>query len=396
MRFASTTSLAPTLAAAAREVIDHVGAALQGARPDLLVAFVSTQHAGAWGDLPRLLAPLGARVVLGCSAGGVIGGGHEIEGRAGLAVGAAVLPGVELAPFHVESDGLPSLDEPERWRALEGQLGGAPSTEPTHVLVLADPFTCEVESLLAGWDRHHAGGRTFGGLASGGSTPGQNVLLEGATVHRSGAVAVAMRGDLTVETIVAQGCRPIGEPMFVTAAEGQLIRSLDGEPAATALRGLYEQLDGRDQELFRHSLFLGVVMRAARDRYAQGDFLIRNIVGLDRDSGGLVVGAAPQAGGVVQFHLRDATTSAEDLEAHLADTVSTAGSRPAGGFLFSCLGRGAQLYGAPDHDSDAFRRHFGDVPLAGFFCNGEVGPVQGTTFVHGYTSAFALFAPRAS
>ena len=124
MRFASTTSLAPTLAAAAREVIDHVGVALQGAPPDLLVAFVSAQHAGAWADLPRLLAPLGARVVVGCSAGGVIGGGHEIEGRAGLAVGAAVLPQVELTPFHVESEGLPSLDEPERWRALEGKGGG--------------------------------------------------------------------------------------------------------------------------------------------------------------------------------------------------------------------------------------------------------------------------------
>ncbi|HEY2385398.1 MAG TPA: FIST N-terminal domain-containing protein [Candidatus Binatia bacterium] len=392
MRFASTTSLAPTLAAAVREGVASIDVALGGARPDLLVAFVSPQHAGAWADLPDMLAPAGARVAVGCSAGGVIGGGHEVEGRAGLALGAAVLPDVALAPFHVETDHLPPLEDGAGWRALVGDP--AFGDDPTHVLALADPFTCDVEALLAGWDRHHSGGRTFGGLASGGSAPGQNVLVANGTLHRGGAVAVALRGNLEVETIVAQGCRPVGDPMFVTAAEGPLIRGLDGEPAAQVLRGLYEGLEPRDQELFRHSLFLGLVMRPARDRYTQGDFLIRNIVGLDRESGGIVIGAAVQAGSVVQFHLRDATTSAEDVEAHLAR--AGAGSLPVGGFLFSCLGRGVHLYGAPDHDSDAFRRRFGDVPLVGFFCNGEIGPVQGATFVHGYTSAFALLSPRAS
>ena len=392
MRFASTTSLAPTLAAAVREAVAGIAPALDGARPDLLVAFVSAQHAGAWADLPDLLAAVGARVTVGCSAGGVIGGGHEIEGRPGLALGAAILPDVALAAAHVETDRLPPLEDAAGWRALVGDPAG---NEPVHVLLLADPFTCDAEALLAGWDRHHGGGRTFGGLASGGSAPGQNVLVADGTLHRGGAVAVALRGNVEVETIVAQGCRPVGDPMFVTAAEGPLIRSLDGEPAAHALRGLYERLEPRDQELFRHSLFLGLVMRPARDRYTQGDFLIRNIVGLDRESGGVVVGAAPQTGSVVQFHLRDAATSAEDLEAHLA-SAGAAGRSPAGGFLFSCLGRGAQLYGTPDHDSEAFRRRFGDVPLTGFFCNGEIGPVQGTTFVHGYTSSFALFAPRVS
>lgn len=388
----STLSLAPTLEFAAREVCEDITAGLHGATPDLLVAFVSAQHEDAYAKLPRLLAQSGARVVVGCSAGGVIGAGHEVEGRPGLAVCGAILPGVGLAAFHLETDRLPSVDRAEAWQSLVA--GAGPDHDAAHLLLLADPFTSELEPLLAGFDRHLQGGRTFGGLASGGEAPGRNVLVEGSTLHRGGAVAVAMRGELAVETIVAQGCRPIGDPMFVTSVDGPLVRTLDGEPPAYAMRTLYDRLDTRDHELFRHSLFLGVVMRKAREAYGHGDFLVRNIVGLNSETGGLVVGASLEVGSVVQFHLRDAMTSADDLEALLARQVSSRGPVPAGGLLFSCVGRGAQLYGVPNHDTAAFSRHFGDVPLAGFFCNGEIGPVQGTTFVHGYTSAFALFSPR--
>ena len=135
-------------------------------------------------------------------------------------------------------------------------------------------------------------------------------------------------------------------------------------------------------------------MKESRESYAHGDFLVRNIIGLDAASGGVAVGATLREGSVVQFHLRDATTSAEDLEALLSDHAARTGGSPQGALLFSCLGRGMHLYGRADHDSGAFRRHFGDVPLGGFFCNGEIGPVHGTTFLHGYTSAFGLFRPK--
>jgi small ligand-binding sensory domain FIST len=392
MRWASALSLESNLERAIAEAGERLRAGLDGATPDLLVGFVSAQHEESYERLPELARVSQAKVVVACSAGGVIAAGREIEHHPGLALVGAVLPDVRLATFHLETDRLPPPEDRDGW----ADLAHAAAREEPHVLLLADPFTAEVEPLLAGLDRHFPSGRKVGGLASGGAEVGRNVFLEGATLHRSGVVGVAMSGDIAVETIVAQGCRPIGDPMFVTSAQGPLLRGLDGEPAARVLRRLYERLEGRDQELFRHSLFVGLVMRESRETYHQGDFLIRNIVGLDGASGSLMLGSSLHEGTIVQFHLRDATTSAEDLEALLARQAGATGtSAPAGALLFSCLGRGAQLYGEPDHDSEAFRRHFGDVPLGGFFCSGEIGPVHGTTFVHGYTSCFALFAPSA-
>ena len=213
-------------------------------------------------------------------------------------------------------------------------------------------------------------------------------------MHRTGLVGVALAGNIEVETIVAQGCRPIGEPMFITKCQGNLLWELDGVSAVKVLEDLYESLDPGDQELARHSLFLGIVMSEQQQEYRQGDFLIRNVVGMDADRGVLAVGAALHESSVVQFHLRDAKTSAADLEQLLARQEGLA--QPQGALLFSCLGRGVYLYGRPDHDTDAFRRHMGDVPLGGFFCNGEIGPVHGTTFLHGYTSSFGLFRRRSS
>ena len=211
-------------------------------------------------------------------------------------------------------------------------------------------------------------------------------------MYRSGVISLAFEGDIKIDTIVAQGCRPIGDPLFVTRAHGSLILELDGRRPMEVLEGLYQSLGDHDRELCRHSLFMGLTMRDARSQYAQGDYLIRNLVGSDPTSGALQVAAELNDNQIVQFHLRDAHTAAYDLEQALARLDRLPKSeQPCGSLLFSCVGRGMHLYGCPDHDSHAFTRHVHDVPLGGFFCNGEIAPVQGRTFVHGYTSAFALF-----
>ncbi len=196
-----------------------------------------------------------------------------------------------------------------------------------------------------------------------------------------------------METIVAQGCRPIANPMFITATADPFITELDGRRPLEVLEEIFESLSPPDRELFRFSLFLGLVMRPDQVEYGHGDFLIRNLAGVEPASGAIAVAAPVRTGQVVQFHLRDAVASAQDLQAHL-DTYTARGNQPpAGGLLLSCLGRGENLYGEPDHDSTALRRRLGRVPLAGFFCNGEIGPVRGQTYLHGYTSIFALFRP---
>ncbi len=374
MRWSSAGSSAPRLEVAVREAATVVRAEL-GTPPDLVVAFVSPHHGPAFDRLPGLLrTELPGGTLIGCSAGGVIGGGHELEEQPGFSLTAAALPGVTVTPLRMDTPRTPAL----------------PADGASCFLLLPDPFTFEADELLHQLDAAFPGSTVMGGLASGGRTPGSNALYLNEHVHRGGLVGVALGGDVVVDTIVAQGCRPIGDPLFVTRSERNVIHALDGRRAGAVLQELYSRADARDQTLFRHSLFLGIVMREARQEYRQGDFLIRNVMGIDSGNGSVVVGALVRDGMVVQFHLRDAETSAADLD----ELLGHYRERPQGALLFSCLGRGKHLYGASDHDTDALRRHLGDVPLGGFFCNGEIGPVQGTTFLHGYTSAFGLFRPR--
>jgi small ligand-binding sensory domain FIST len=396
MRWASTASAESVLDAAVVETSARIRSQLgSGVEPTLVVTFVSEHHSARYERVSELLGrEFPSALLVGCSAGGVIGGGREIEQRPGFSLTAAALPGVELRPFHVDAGALP--DRAAERSAWENLVGIAAQREP-HFLLLADPFSFDAEAFLRGLDQAYPGSQKIGGLASGGRQPGVNSLFLGRDVYRSGLVGVALAGDIQVETIVAQGCRPIGQPMFVTKCQGNVLWQLDGEPAVKVLQELYERLDPDDQQLARHSLFLGIVMKEDREEYRQGDFLIRNLMGIDSARGALAVGAALREGSVVQFHLRDARTSAEDIEQLLTRYQRERGqAHPRGALLFSCLGRGAHLYGEPDHDTGALRRHLGDIPLGGFFCNGEIGPVHGTTFLHGYTSAFGLFSARSS
>ena len=388
MRWTSAVSTATPLDAAVREVTHAVARDLGGAVPDLAVTFVSEQHQGEYERLPALVrGALAPRCLLGCSAGGVVGGGPELERRAAVSLTVAVLPDVELTPFHLESDALPARSAPaDVWERATGVARGRASA----LILLPDPFTFDAETLVAGLDVAYPTTPKIGGLASGGREPGGNALDLGDAVYRSGAVGVALGGNVELDTVVAQGCRPIGEPMFVTRADQNIVYTLDGRPALGVLQQLLADADARDRQLFASSLFLGVVMKE-QEAYRQGDFLIRNLLGIDGKSGAIAVGAALHTGMVVQFHLRDAETSAHDLDAVLARYRERPRRPPEGALLFSCLGRGEHLYGEPDHDTRALHRHLGPIPLGGFFCNGEIGPVHGATFLHGYTSAFGLF-----
>jgi small ligand-binding sensory domain FIST len=314
-----------------------------------------------------------------------------VEEQPALSLTAASLPGVSLQPFQLEQEDLPPAGAPDSaWREVVPVRAARPQ-----FLVLADPTTIDAPALVAGLDTGWPRATKFGGLASGGRAPGDNRLFLGDRALRGGAAGVALSGNVSVETIVAQGCRPIGKPLIVTRCKDNVILEVDGRPPLLELHDLYESLDGRDQELFRHSLFVGLEMHEEQVEYREGELLVRNLVGADADTGALAVGAHVRQMQVVRFLLRDARTAAEDLT-RLLERSRARDNPPAGALLFSCLGRGAHLFGRPDHDTDLFRDKVGAVPLGGFFCNGEIGPVGGSTFLHGYTSAFALFRGAAS
>jgi len=394
MRWASAvsedSSLESAVAACAAEVKPVMGDAV----PDLAVVFVSAHHSGGYDDLPSLLRQaVGDSLLIGCSGGGIIGAGKEVEHSPGFALTTALLPDVEMHPFHIDDSGLPDGDAPpDAWESL---VGAAAADDP-NLLLLADPFSIRGEDLLLGLDYAFPRSTKIGGLASGGSQVGGNALFAGRDVHRSGAVGIAMHGNIAVDTVVAQGCKPIGRRMRVTSCQGNMLLELDGQTPLEVLREMFEELDERDQSLAQHSLFLGVVMDEFNEDPKLGDFLVRNILGVDSRSGGLAVGERLREGQNVQFHLRDTEASSLDLQSMLSQYAGD--HQPgleAGAMLFQCLGRGSHLFGRPDHDTDMFREMVGAIPLTGFFCNGEIGQVGGSTYLHGYTSSFGIFRPRA-
>ncbi len=393
MRWSSAVSDSPVLADAVASCARKVNGDLGEGDTDLAIVFVSPEHQDEYDSVPGLMREhFGVRVLLGCSGQGVIGAGTEVEHRPGFSITVAELPDVEVVPFHVDGESLPDGDAgPEEWRRL---VGTTAEEDPSFIL-LPDPFSAHADNLVEGLDYAFPDSVKIGGLASGAASYGENALFLNDTVYRSGAVGIALQGDITVETIVAQGCRPVGKPMQVTRASSNWLLELDGVNAFAALTGMFGELSERDRQLVHHSLFLGVVMDMLNDSPQHGDFLIRNIMGTDNGRGALAIGERLKEGQIVQFHLRDAETSAQDLDALLtryAQNGETA--EGAGALLFSCLGRGAGLYGRADHDTDMFRERVGEMPLAGFFCNGEIGQVSGSTFLHGYTSSFGIFKSK--
>ena len=392
MKWASAISELPELDGALAQCADAIRRQL-GEPPQLAVAFVSPHYQPDYERVgPRLRELLDAGHIFGCSGGGIIGAGMEVEQRPALSVTAAALPGVDVTPFHLGGDSLPDLDAgPDAWQDL---LDVAESDDPQFVL-LADPFSFPAQNLIMGLDFAFPRAAKIGGLASGAQRPGDNALFLDAATYDTGAIGLALRGNILVDTVVAQGCRPIGQPMRITVSRRNILGELDGHPPVAVLQNLYRAMPERDRQLMSHSLFLGVVMDELLDQPGPGDFLIRNVVGMDQRTGSLSIGEMLKEGQLVQFHLRDADTSAQDLTIVLERyAVENRENRVPGALLFSCLGRGQYLYGRPNHDTDVFRDKLGQVPLGGFFCNGEIGPVGGTTFLHGYTSSFGLFRSR--
>ena len=391
MRWSSAVSDSPSFSEAVNQASAQILDSLDGQNPDLAIVFISSHHAPSYFTAPEVLAEaLGAKVLIGCSAAGVIGGGQEVELRPGIAISAAILPGVEITPFHINQDELPSPDAaPGDWYSL---LGIQPDDCPA-IMLLPDPYTLRSDHLLAGLDFAFPDAVKIGGLASGGGRPGTNALFINEKSASSGAVGVAFTGDLAVETVVAQGCRPIGEPLVVTESEINVISKLGDQTPLEVLRDLFDTVETRDKRLIRRSLQIGIIMdRLAQDR-SEGEFLIRNVLGADEEDGTLAVGELVQEGQVVQFFVRDAQAADEDLRMMLEEYIDSLddGDVLASALLFSCLGRGQYLYGAPDHDTNMFTDMVADIPIAGFFSNGEIGPIGDQTFLHGYSASFALF-----
>jgi small ligand-binding sensory domain FIST len=393
MKWASAMGLDADWSTAVDSAAVRVRAGLGAESPDLLLAFVSPHFRSAYGQIAaRLRETLPAGVFCGCSAIGVIGGGREVEQAPAVSLIGASLPGVTVRPYFTDTVDLPDEDaSPSAWTSW---LGLREADGPMHFILLADPFSANVEGFVGGLDYAFPDTVKVGGVASGAGEAGQNAIFVDEQVYREGLLAIVLSGNVEVDTIVAQGCRPVGEPMTITCCNNNLLLEVDGSSPAAYLQQLMNRMDDYDRTLLENSLFLGLEMDPLKGTQKQGDFLIRNLLGVDHQSGAMATGVSLHEGQVIQFHLRDKQSAAEDLQGRL-DAYRREGrlEEVRGSLLFSCMGRGQYLYGAADHDSRMFQESLGDIALGGFFGNGEIGPVGASTYIHGYTSAFALFRP---
>lgn len=378
----------PTLAATALGA--GVRKELGGARADLAALFFTADYAEAVSELVGgVQQSLDARVLVGCTGEGVIGGREEIEDGPAVVLWAASLPDTTLHPVRWSVD-----RDTDRYRMTDLAEEFRPADEPPVVLLLGDPFSAPMDEALAMMSDRWPGFVAIGGLAGGGREPGANRLILNDVITDNGIVGVAVAGALSMRTVVSQGCRPIGDRYVVTRAEHNVIQELGGRPALEQLQSVFESLSEPDRQHAQRALHVGIVIDEHRNRFERGDFLVRNLVGADRQSGSLAIGDLIREGQTVQFHVRDARSASEDLNVLLAADRTRQQGATQGALLFSCCGRGRGMFGRAHHDIGVLRERMGDIPIAGFFAQGEIGPVGGETFLHGYTASVALFSDK--
>lgn len=386
--FASTTTTADSVPTAVPNVIAEIRKQIGSSAPDFLLLFASQHYGESMEEiLETVREELKPGIMLGCTGEGVIGSHEEIERRPAISLVAARLPGVELT-----TGVLRGAELRQAFNDDTPVLAGVDFPSSTKLfLMLADPFTTPMDHVLEAFNENYPGVPIIGGMASGALVPGKNALVAGDHVLRDGAVVIGFSGNVAVDVIVSQGCRPVGPILEVTDAEDNVIRGLEGAAPFDHLQDLVSELSEDERDLLRNGLFVGRAIDSSKETLGRGDFLIRGVMGLDRENGALTVGDFIGEGELVQFHLRDAATAKEDLEMML--TPQTLFGKPSGAFLFSCNGRGTRLYNHANGDVSSIQQFFPGIDLAGFFCAGEIGPIGGKNFLHGHTASLALIRP---
>lgn len=336
---------------------------------------------------------LHARVPLlvGCSSNALVSGTEEIEAAGGLVLALYSLPGAKLKAFHFDQTQVDQATEDHFWPVE----CGVTRENVNGWITFIDPFHLDAEAWLRSWNKNYSGIPIYGGLAAGNfPEPVTQIYLNG-EVFDDGGVAIAVGGEIELAGVVAQGCTPIGEAWTLTRVEQNLIQHIANRPAYTVLSETVNQLPPAEQQKARGNLFIGLAVNEYLEEFHRGDFLVRNLIGGDPNSGVLAVGALPRPGQTIQFQRRDAATASEDLKQLLGIAKSNlAQSEIFGGCLFCCNGRGKNLFGRPSHDAGLVQEQLGPLGLAGFFCNGEIGPLGDKNFLHSHTAALALFVKK--
>jgi small ligand-binding sensory domain FIST len=369
----------PAVIEAARQTRAELGAEVSCA-----VVFFTSDYQDSLEDFLELVRVYGqAPLLLGCSGSGLIGTSLEAEEQSGFSLLLLSLPKTKLTLFEFSQSQVEESTGPAFWQ-MESGVG---PDEVDAWITLADPLRLDAARWLNEWNLAYPGVPSLGGLAS---AQGENIVLcrDGRAISGEG-LALALSGGLRVRTIVSQGCRPIGEPLTITSAKQNLLLTLGSKPAYTVLNNVFNTLSEQEKSRAKGNLFAGLAMSEYIEDYKRGDFLIRNILGADPEAGAVAIAAPLRVGQTLQYQLRDRDSADEDLR-ELCHAVADEDARPFASLLFSCNGRGRGMFGAPNHDAGVLAEILGAHPSAGFFCNGEIGPVGKQNYLHGYTASAAV------
>ncbi len=375
-----------------RQWAENLRAQLLAPQVSLGLVFMSPKffpHARQTLEILRVHARI--PLLAGCSSTGLIAGANEIEGASGFVLALFSLPWAELKGFRFTQQQVEEAHDATYWR-LET---GVELKDTNGWLVFIDPFHLDAESWLRSWNQTYAPLPALGGLASGVFSDQTTQVYLNGDVFEDGGVAISVGGGVKLASVISQGCTPIGETWTLTRVEHNLIRQIANRPAYAVLAETFQKLPPAEQQKARGNLFIGLVVNEYLEDFHRGDFLVRNLIGGDPNSGVLSVGAMPRAGQTMQFQRRDAAAATEDMNELLVRVRNQLASTVIyGGCLCSCNGRGQNLFGRPNHDAEMVQQQIGPLGLAGFFCNGEIGPVGEKNFLHGYTASLALFVKK--
>ncbi len=383
MKCAVTTTTNPDVVAAIDGLCDEIAARL-GSAPQLATLFFTPHHAEDATVLrERVMERLGPAALIGCTGAGIIGGDAEIESQTGLTLWAASWPDTRVESFAL------NVEQVNGEVALTG-WPDIPPGDQAGVLVLADPYSTPPDLLLDGLNEHFPNAPIVGGMASGGRGPMEARMVTDAGLVKHGAVGVVIRGRVRLDPVVSQGCRPIGNHFVITKGRRNVIQSLGGKPAFGQLMSMLDEAEAHDRELVQGgAVHVGRVVDERKSVFEQGDFLVRHVMGVDRDSQAIAISDRVRPGQTIQFMVRDADTASEELKSLLA--LETERGPALGSLIFSCAGRGQTFFERPNHDVGEVHTALGDISTAGFFCAGEIGPVGGEAFLHGFTASIAVF-----
>jgi small ligand-binding sensory domain FIST len=330
-------------------------------------------------------------LLLGCSSGGLIAGSEEIEEDAGISLGLYSLPGANLKGFHFTQEQVEEAITPDYWHT---ETGVNPE-DTSGWLTFVDPYHIDSEGWLRSWSEAYAPVPVLGGLASGDFNDRITQVYLNGEVFEEGGVAVSVGGDVRLASVLSQGCTPIGDTWTLTRVNQNVIQQIGNRPAYKVLEETVRNLSAAEQKKAQGNLLIGLVVNEYLEDFHRGDFLIRNLLGADPNSGAIAIGAMPRLGQTIQFQRRDAKAANEDMVELLERAEKNLDGKPVyGACLCSCNGRGQGLFKKPNHDAATVQEHLGPTGLAGFFCNGEIGPIGEKNFLHGFTASLALFVKK--